>query len=113
MPSHERNQTSPITPTPDFDGTLLEEGVIGEVWFRSWLGITEGNGWGSDRFVHYESTGGELCTRIDVVGDTDQDTSELRSALESWASQGDGRTVEVLDDSVIEDLPTVRATGCV
>ncbi len=110
---YEPGEAVVITPTPDFDGTLLEEGVIGEVWFRSWLGITEGNGWGSDRFVHYESTGGELCTRIDVVGDTDQDTSELRSALESWASQGDGRTVEVLDDSVIEDLPTVRATGCV
>ena len=41
------------------------------------------DGWGGDAYVAYQQNN-KTCMRIDMRGDTETDTSELRSAFEQW-----------------------------
>jgi hypothetical protein len=93
-----------VVETPVAEGEIIDEGVVGELAFDLWLGNRAGNGWGGDRYVSWRTDEG-ACTRVDVVGDTAEDTEEYAVAAGSWATQGQGRTVERVGD-------LVRVTGC-
>ncbi|MGQ0804774.1 MAG: hypothetical protein ACT4PI_13045 [Actinomycetota bacterium] len=43
-------------------------------------------GWGGDQLVNYER-GDTDCVAVAFVGDTDEDTAEMTSALEQWVAQ--------------------------
>jgi hypothetical protein len=74
---------------PEADGTVLDEGVLGELGLAIVLG--EGGtdevdsaavrGWGGDYYVTYRD-GGETCFRGDVVMETTRDREELYEALD-------------------------------
>ncbi len=94
---------------PDHPGEFVIDGVVGEIWFLFWLGEAEAEGWGSDRFVTYRD-GGEVCTRVDVVADSDADLAELESGLDRWVTGGAGRSV---DDRTFDGAAGLRIEGCV
>lgn len=49
--------------------------------------LTATDGWGGDHYVAYEQDG-RTCVRIDYVGDSRRDVTELRSALRTWVARG-------------------------
>ena len=74
-------------------------------------------GWGGDAYVDVVRDG-TSCVRIDVVGDTDEDTAELLAALEAWvaaAPPGSASVAEVDDvvrlDSCDPGIEAVAAPG--
>src|SRR3546814_19828134 len=56
-------------------------------------------GWGGDWAVTWQD-GDAACVRVDVVGDTQDDTDELEDALRSWAEQSQAAEVSVVDGRV-------------
>lgn len=82
-------------PAPPADGEVVDEGVVGALF---WFGLfTTGEtsvapqdafravqGWGGDWAVTW-TDGDAACARIDSVGDTAQDTDELEAAMRAWA----------------------------
>ncbi|GAA4803120.1 hypothetical protein GCM10025786_02200 [Nocardioides caeni] len=54
------------------------------------------DGWGGDHYVAYEQDD-RTCIRVDYVGDSRRDVTELRSALRSWIAEGPGGTASVSD----------------
>lgn len=45
------------------------------------------DGWGGDQYVAYEQDG-RTCVRLDYVGDSRRDVTELTSALRTWIARG-------------------------
>jgi len=96
-------------PAPPADGEVVEEGVVGALF---WFGLfTTGDsevgpqdafravqGWGGDWAVTW-TEGDAACVRVDTVGDTPEDTGELEAAMRAWAEGGDAE-VSVVDDRV-------------
>ncbi len=91
-------------PLPDADGTIVDDGVIGELGFRHWLGTEVGEGWGGDHYVTWLE-GDRACTRIKVWADTAQDLAEIELAAQDWASGGSRRSVD-------QDGDTIVIVGC-
>ncbi len=92
--------------TPRPDGTVIDEGVFGELGLRAWLGAQAADGWGGDGYVTYELDE-RVCTQLNIVMDSDSDLDELVAALGRWANAvPQNRTVTNLGRTVV-------VTGCV
>ena len=97
-------------PAPPADGEVVDSHVMGEVGLQWWLESAEqAEGWGGDRYVTWDSGTG-VCTRVDLVMDTDADLAEVRRGFEEWAEAADRRTVEAVE---VVGRPGLRITGCV
>lgn len=103
-------QAVAVTP-PVADGEVIDEGTLGAFGLALILGISPlgalgfgdpdpaVDGWGGDRYVAWgDVDGGGTCLRAVLVGDTAQDTTELRDALAEWAD--DAPTSTGIDASV-------------
>lgn len=84
-------------PPPPADGEVVQDGVVGALFLFGLLTTGESTvdqadaflavqGWGGDWAVTW-TEGDTACARIDLVGDTDQDTAEIERALTAWAEE--------------------------
>ncbi len=89
---------------PIADGDIIDQGVLGELSFRYWLGERVGEGWGGDHYVTWLD-GAKACTRVEVQADDAGDLAEFSKAATAWAGEAPDRLVEDLDG-------LVRMTGC-
>jgi hypothetical protein len=97
-------------PPPPADGEVVDDRAVGALF---WFGLfTTGDagvapqdafravqGWGGDWSVTWED-GDAACVRIDVVGDTEQDTAELEEAMSAWAEGSAAAEVSTVDGRV-------------
>ena len=90
-------------PVPPADGTVVEEEVLGEYGLRLLVDDDAAEGWGGDHYITW-SEPGRVCTRIDVVFDTDADLAEARGPLSR-----SGRSVE---DVPLAGRNGLRVTSC-
>ena len=95
-------------PPPAADGTEIERGAYGALFWRSLLFAETApavaaravEGWGGDDGVLYDD-GDRKCVRVNLVGDTDRDTDELLAALDERGAAGaDEFSVELVDGIV-------------
>lgn len=112
-PLYSTRQPRVEVPVPPADGEVVDDGVVGALF---WFGLfTTGDapvppqdafaairGWGGDWAVTWED-GDAACARIDVVGDTDEDTDELETALRTWAEDSAGAEISIVDGRVRVD----------
>ncbi|MEZ5340325.1 MAG: hypothetical protein R2706_02435 [Acidimicrobiales bacterium] len=87
-------------------GDVLDEGSLGEIIVREWLGSKAASGWGGDAYVTWDNGEGERCTDVRFVMDSSDDLRELIDALERWQGEADGR-------SLFTDGDEVSASACV
>ena len=120
-PLYESRQARVEVPPPPADGEVVDEGVVGALF---WFGLfTTGEapvapqdafqavqGWGGDWGVTWED-GDAACARVDVVGDTPDDTAELEEALKAWADQSAGAEVSDVDGRVRVESCVAGAAG--
>lgn len=96
-------------PPPPADGEVVDSELMGEVGLQWWLeSVERAEGWGGDRYVTWNSGTG-VCTRVDLVMDTDADLAEVREGFAEWAEGDDRRTVEEVE---VVGRPGLRITGC-
>ncbi|HSP04273.1 MAG TPA: hypothetical protein VLR27_12260 [Acidimicrobiales bacterium] len=112
-PLYSERQPRVEVPPPPADGEIVDDGVVGTLF---WFGLfTTGDttvppqdafaaiqGWGGDWAVTWMD-GDAACARIDVVGDTQQDTDELEDALRAWAEGSGAAEITVVDERVRVD----------
>jgi hypothetical protein len=68
--------------------------------------------WGGGRYQTWESESGDLCVRAVVVGDSDEQTTSLRSRFDIWADRtGSDATVALMDDATL-GRPVVVLRRC-
>jgi len=103
------------------DGEIVDQGVVGALF---WFGLlTTGDapvgaqdafaavqGWGGDWAVTWED-GDAACVRVDVVGDSPDDTTELEDALRAWAEESAAAQVSVVDGRVRLESCLAGAAG--
>lgn len=108
-------------PPPPADGEIVDQGVVGALF---WFGLfTTGDstvapqdafgaieGWGGDWAVTWED-GDAACVRIDVVGDTEQDTAELEESMSAWADGSGVADVQTVDGRVRLESCVAGAAG--
>jgi len=108
-------------PPPPADGEVVDQGVVGALF---WFGLfTTGDspveaqdafgavqGWGGDWAVTWED-GDAACVRVDVVGDTLDDTAELEQALRAWAEESAAAQVSTVDGRVRLESCLAGAVG--
>jgi hypothetical protein len=96
-------------PVPPADGDIVDDGVVGALF---WFGLFTTDdapvppsdafaaiqGWGGDWAVTWQD-GDAACVRIDVVGDTQEDTDELETAMRAWASESPAE-ISIVDERV-------------
>lgn len=109
-PLYEQREARIEVPVPPADGEVVDDGVVGALF---WFGLlTTGDsevapqdafravqGWGGDWAVTWED-GDADCVRVDVVGDTDDDTDEIERALTAWAEGSEAAQVSTVDGRV-------------
>ncbi len=111
-PLYEQREARIEVPPPPADGEVVDDGVVGALFLFGLLttGASTVNetdafravqGWGGDWAVTWKD-GDQACTRIDLVGDTDSDTTEIEQALEAWAQDGPA-SVSTVDGRVRVD----------
>lgn len=81
-------------PFPAADGEVVDRGVIGALGLAQMFGVgpllgfgatdPAVEGWGGDAYVTWLDPTGRACLRATLVGDTVEDTDELRVALLRW-----------------------------
>jgi len=94
---------------PPSDGPPLTEETLGELDLTAMLSTSlapavaraPGEGWGGDRYVVWRRADGASCIRLDVIGDTPENSREITDGLRSWSSaqpmsEQPGTSVEVL-----------------
>ncbi|MCP4223175.1 MAG: hypothetical protein GY773_07540, partial [Actinomycetia bacterium] len=91
------------------DGEVIDEGRLGELVIRFWLGQVAAAGWGGDHYVAW-TDGDQTCVRADLAGDTDTDLGDLRAAAESWV--GASPATRSQSEQTSEGVPVIRLTGC-
>lgn len=76
-----------VVPVPAVDAGVepLENGRLGELLVRLWLGRVAADGWGGDRYVAWQA-GGASCIRVDLTADSLADQEDLVGAVEAWIS---------------------------
>jgi hypothetical protein len=87
-------------PHPRTQGEVVDQGVAGELLvylalasvLDDSMAISAGEGWGGDWAVAWRD-GDRSCVTMNVVGDTADDTGELRDAFDQWAGTQDDATV--------------------
>jgi hypothetical protein len=76
---------------PSVGGTIVDEGVLGQLGLALLLGVDPlepdgpADGWGGDRYVTTELDGA-TCTTADVIGDSPAQQAQLRAAFLEWAA---------------------------
>ena len=83
---------------PPADGPSIDEGILGELDLTQVLSTSlapavaraAGEGWGGDRYVVWRSASGASCLRLDVVGDSPQDSEEIADSLRQWTEAQTG-----------------------
>lgn len=89
------------TEAPEPSGDIIDEGDLGELVLREWLGVRAAEGWGGDSYATWDAGEGESCFAVHIMADTDDDLDEIISALDSWAAGGGGRFVEQQNEGVL------------
>ncbi len=89
----------PVDP-PEPSGEVIDEGDLGQLVLREWLGARAAEGWGGDSYVTWDAGEGERCFAVNIMADTDADLDEIISALDDWADEGFGRFVEQQNEGV-------------
>jgi hypothetical protein len=95
--AYESGETAIDVPHPQPQGTLVDEGVVGELLIQLLLAPAIGGddarqaaeGWGGDWSVTWRD-GDRSCAAVTIVGDDVIDTEELRQAFDHWAQGRDG-----------------------
>lgn len=109
-PLYTERQPRIEVPQPPADGEIVDDGVVGALF---WFGLfTTGEttippqdafraiqGWGGDWAVTWQD-GDAACVRVDIVGDTQQDTDEMEEALRAWAEDSAAAAVSIVDERV-------------
>ncbi len=96
-------------PAPPADGTIVDEGRIGELLLSLWLGRGPAVGWGGDRFVTWQADGLD-CIRVDLVGDDEGETDEISVAARTWA--GLLASTRSAEEITVDGGAAVRVTAC-
>lgn len=96
-------------PAPPADGPTIDEGRVGELLARLWLGRSPAEGWGGDRYVTWTADGLD-CIRVDLVGDDERETAELRAAADTWA--GLLPTMRGVETVTVAGQSGLRITAC-
>ncbi len=86
-------------------GEPIDQGTIGELALDLWLGQDAGDGWGGDAYVTWRTEDG-VCSAVNLIGDTDDDTDDILAAGRSWADEARGRSAQRV-------AGVVRLLGCV
>ncbi|HEX3622311.1 MAG TPA: hypothetical protein VHT97_08355 [Acidimicrobiales bacterium] len=92
---------------PVAGGRVADDGVIGEYLLGLVLEETvpkaeserAAAGWAGDHYVAWRS-GRRTCVRVSVALDTDNDRTELASAVQKWAADHRGATVDASSSTV-------------
>lgn len=90
---------------PAADGTVVQDGVVGQITWQSILEPVVGRstardaaaGWGGDWFVSW-TDGTVPCTRVSISADTSRDLSEMKSALDAWTKSRRGASLSATAD---------------
>lgn len=77
--------------SPEAAGQVLDEGSLGELVIRVWLGPEAADGWNGDSYVTWDAGEGERCVAAALAADSGIDTDELESSLSRWAEEQVGR----------------------
>jgi hypothetical protein len=90
-------QASAPVPSPTADGPEIDRHVLGAIGLAQVLGemtfvlggvgelSDDVEGWGGDQYVAW-TDGDRACVRVNIVGDTPEDTEEIGDALAGWAA---------------------------
>jgi hypothetical protein len=99
-----------VVDPPPPGGAMVEQGRLGELVLRLWLGRLAGEGWGGDRYVTWVGPSGASCIRVDAVADTAEDLIDTETTAEGWVRAAtDRRSVE---PTTSDGRPAVRLSGC-
>jgi hypothetical protein len=98
--AYEAGEAAIDVPHPQAQGTVVDEGVVGqlviELVLATEIGRDEGHdaadGWGGDWAVTWQD-GDRSCAAVTLVGDDVEETEELRQAFDHWAEARDGVTI--------------------
>jgi hypothetical protein len=99
---------------PPADGVAVDDDTLGELDLTEVLSTslapatarTAGEGWGGDHYVVWSTPTGSSCLRVDIVGDTLTDSTEIAASVRQWAAHQAQATVT-------EPAPgTTRLTAC-
>jgi hypothetical protein len=98
--AYEAGEGAIDVPHPQPQGTLVDEGVVGQLLIEQVLAPDLGrgaahdaaDGWGGDWGVTWRD-GDRSCVAVTMVGDDVGETEELRQALDRWAEGRDGATI--------------------
>ena len=90
-----RNEQPLSVPPPKADGTVVDEGTLGQLGLTLMLlrtdahadALAAADGWGGDSYMTWRD-GDESCTRLAIRGDTPSDSTEINEALQKWAGDG-------------------------
>jgi hypothetical protein len=66
------------------------------------VALSAADGWGGDAYTAYRLDG-DACVRLDVVGDTPEETAELAAALRQWETRVAGASVDDSGDRIAVD----------
>lgn len=108
-----RGEEYPDVTTPGSDGEIFDQGVLGQLLLLLTLVDTvdadeaqeAAIGWGNDRYVSWR-TDTNICTRANVVTDSEPDQEELFDALSDWSNTHENAVVSQAEK-------TVTFTACV
>ena len=98
---------------PPADGIAIDDETLGELDLTEILSTslapatarTAGEGWGGDHYVVW-TTPTSSCLRVDIVGDTPADSTEIATVVRAWSTRQQAATVT-------EPAPgTTRLTSC-
>ena len=98
-----------VIAAPPAGGDVVDQGRLGELLIRLWLGRVAGDGWGGDSYVMWAEDGKD-CLTVDLAADSEADLADLRSAAQIWLSE------RPADRSVVDfglgPESTLRVTAC-
>ncbi|MEM9612700.1 MAG: hypothetical protein AAGA59_07195 [Actinomycetota bacterium] len=100
-----------VVPVPSIDAGVepLENGRLGELVVRQWLGRVAADGWGGDRYVSWLA-GSASCIRVDLITDSAADQQDLAAAVEAWVAVDPTR--RGAEPVQTEAGALLRVTGC-
>jgi hypothetical protein len=107
-------------PHPTADGTVVEDGVLGQLFVQELLTDSivldeaedAADGWGGDWATSW-TDGARSCVRFTMVGDSEQDTRELLLGWTNWADavEQQGLAVDVEQPAAGQPLTVTSCTA--
>lgn len=82
------------------EGEIIGEGAVGALAVLHWLGEDSARGWGGDAYVSWRGPDG-ICTLINIIGDTPEDTATMLAAAQQWAQDAPRRIAASEGDLVV------------